>query len=107
LFPFAAGWGFSDQNWVKHWSITIEECHWESFYWYFFLSRTLVFGFPLRPWAILFQLLDYPSYIRFHVVEWALCHITYWLVALTRFVPLLHLSVLQAEHHCRSKGLPG
>lgn len=39
------------------------------------------------------------------IVEWAISQIGYWLVTYTRFIPPLLQHVLQAVHHCRSKGL--
>lgn len=41
----------------------------------------------------------------FHLMEWALNIIRYWMVTLTSFVPLFYHHILQVGHHCRSKCL--
>ena len=54
--------------------------------------RTVLFGFPLGPWAIQSQVLGDPKSIGygFHLMQWALSPIRYWLVTSMSCVPLLY-----------------
>ena len=67
--------------------MNITERYQESHYCYIFVVfRAVVFGFTLGPWDTQSQALDHSCSVgyTFHLVEWALSQIRYWLVTPTK-----------------------
>lgn len=61
------------------------------------VSKMAVFSFPRGPWPSQSQVPGHSSSIRygFHLMEWALTKIRYWLFSATSFVQLLHQCIWQ------------
>lgn len=84
--------------------ISLRVILWLPFFFFFFLFlRPVLLSFILGPWAIWSQILNLPGSVRyeFHLVDWALNKISFWLIISSRFVPLLSWPILEVVHHCR------